>query len=197
MSGSVPPPPGPDDAVVTPGLDNPVPDTSPIVPADRTDEPEPAPTTGASAAGKKPVDVRPLIPALSVGITALHLVMTVVGVIVDADPVRNGVAVISVALFFLGAVSFIVAFVLAAGRSRYEDLWFGGAFFLTGGVVPARARTVLMGCLAVQCVVGLLGASLAPFTPVAFVVLVPLAAMGLMSLYGARWGEFSTKADQD
>lgn len=145
-----------------------------------------------------PHDDRPLHRGLlrsSIAITALHLVMTVIGVLSDASAVRNTVAVVSVVLFFVGSLAFMAAFVIAAGRSRYEELWFGGAFFLTGGVTPKRARTILMICLAVQCVVGLVGASLAPFTPVAFSVLVPMSAMGLMSFYGSRWGEFSPKAE--
>ncbi len=212
MSEPAPPPPGPDDAVITPGIDNPAPARSTPSPAagNRTSgsnagssavsaDPGPeAPTTSTrSTRPRSAAEVRPALIAASLGITAILVAMTVVGLVSDADRVRNAVAVISVVCFFVGAIAFMVAFVLAAGRSRYEDLWFGGAFFLTGGVVPRRARTLLMASLGAQSVVGLLGASLAPFTPVAFVVLVPMAGMGLMSLYGARWGEFSPKPEGD
>ncbi len=133
----------------------------------------------------------------SVGATLVQLVTTVVGVVSDADRVRSAFAVVSVVLFFVGVVAFVIAFVIAAGRSRDEEVWFGGAFFLTGGVAAPRMRLLLLGSLAAQVVIGLVGASLAPFTALAFGVLVPLSGLGFLALYGARWGEFSPRTDHE
>lgn len=134
---------------------------------------------------------------LAVALTAVHAVATVLGVASSNSTIRDGVAVVSVVLFFVGAVAFSWAFVVAAGRSRYEDLWFGGAFFGTGGSIPSRDRRLLFMCLGAQCAIGLVGASLAPFTSVAFSVLVPMVGLGLLALYAAREGEFSPRADAD
>ncbi|MEZ5378983.1 MAG: hypothetical protein R2733_20970 [Acidimicrobiales bacterium] len=199
MTPTTPPSPDPDRTDIAPGVD-PASDAARAPGADGTDGIEPERVADGATSSTRPVSAAPVRPAIigaSIVVTVLHSIVTLAGVLSDADIVRNGVAVFSVVCFFVGAVAFGAAFVLAAGRSRYEELWFGGAFFLTGGVVPALARNRLAACLAVQCVVGLAGASLAPFTPVAFTVLVPLAGMGLMSLYGARWGEFSPKQEAD
>ncbi len=137
-----------------------------------------------------------MLPLVAIVATVLHVIVTVVAVAVDGVP-RTVLAVGAVGAFFVGAGAFAVAFVLAASRSRTEQLWFGGVFFLTGGVVPADVRRTLLGCLAAQVIVGLAGATLAPFTPVAFGVLVPLLGLGLVALEGARRGEFSPRPDSE
>ncbi len=139
----------------------------------------------------------PSLLRASAGATVVQLITTVFGVASDADIVRNAVALVSVALFFVGVVTFGIAFVIAAGRSREEAVWFGGAFFLSGGVAAPRMRTLLLACLAAQVVIGLVGASLAPFTALAFGVLVPLCGLGFLALYGARWGEFPPRVDRE
>lgn len=135
------------------------------------------------------------IPRFTVMVTVIHAVTTVIALAIEDPTVRGIVAAISVGFFFLGAAVFMVAFVLAAARSRGEALWFGGVFFLTGGVVDPSVRRLFWGSLAVQVVVGLAGAGLAPFTTLAFGVLVPLCGLGFMALHGARWGEFTPRTE--
>lgn len=155
---------------------------------------------GDSPIGDSHVEGRardPRILNLAIAITIIHAVVTGLGAASSNSTIRNAVAVVSVVLFFLGAIAFSWAFVVAAGRSRFENLWFGGAFFGSGGVIPPSDRRILLACLVAQCVVGVVGAGLAPFTSVAFSVLVPMAGLGLLALYGAREGEFSPRAEDD
>jgi hypothetical protein len=132
---------------------------------------------------------------IAVLVTALHLISSGLGLLDAATALTISVS-INVVLFLVGAVVFTVAFVLAAGRSRDEELWFGGVFFLTGEVVAASHRRLLFICLGVQVVVGLTVAALRPFTAAAFAVLVPLLGLGLIALYGARYGRFPARTVQ-
>lgn len=133
---------------------------------------------------------RLLVAAMTV--TVLHIVASGLGLIDSIATLTVSVAV-NLSLFLVGSVVFVVAFFVAANRSRTEDVWFGGAFFLNGGVAPAAHRRVLFFCVAVQIVVGLGVAALRPFTASAFSVLVPILGMGMVALYGARFGRFSDK----
>lgn len=129
---------------------------------------------------------------VAVAVTMLHLVATGLGF---ATARTAGVlsGVINVGLFLVGVVLYVASFLLTAGRSRTEDIWFGGAFLLTGGVVPATHRKLLLGCVAAQIVTGLIGASLRPFTVLAFAVLPPLLGLAIVAFYGARFARFDTK----
>jgi hypothetical protein len=69
----------------------------------------------------------------------------------------------------------------------------GGVFFPGSDVVPAPAVRVLRLCLLAQVVVAVAAAAVRPFTPAAFAVLVPMLGIGLMALYGARYGRFPAK----
>jgi len=96
-------------------------------------------------------------------------------------------------LFVVGCGAFLWAYAVAVGRSRYEVLTMGGVFFPGRDVVPAGAVRVLRLCLLAQVVVAVVAASVRPFTPSAFAVLVPMLGVGLMALYGARYGRFPAK----
>ncbi|HZM43094.1 MAG TPA: hypothetical protein VFB94_28450 [Acidimicrobiales bacterium] len=96
-------------------------------------------------------------------------------------------------LFVVGCGAFLWAYAVAVGRSRYEVLTMGGVFFPGRDVVPAVAVRVLRLCLLAQVVVAVVAASVRPFTPSAFAVLVPMLGVGLMALYGARYGRFPAK----
>jgi hypothetical protein len=133
---------------------------------------------------------RLLVAAMTV--TVLHIVAAGLGLI-DSIATLTVSVVVNLSLFLVGSVVFVVAFFVAASRSRTEDVWFGGAFFLTGGVAPVAHRRVLFFCVAVQTVVGLGVAALRPFTASAFSVLVPILGMGMVALYGAQFGRFSEK----
>jgi hypothetical protein len=100
---------------------------------------------------------------------------------------------VSLALFVVGAVAFAWGFVVAVGRSRYEVVTLGGLFFLGDGVAPADVRRALRVLLAVQVVVAVVAASIRPFTELAFGILAPMLGMGMLTLWGARYGEFAPK----
>ena len=69
----------------------------------------------------------------------LHLVATLASLAGDDGVVSLGVG-LNLVLFMAGIVAFVLAFVVAAGRSRNEAVWFGGAFLLNGGVVDPMPR---------------------------------------------------------
>jgi hypothetical protein len=96
-------------------------------------------------------------------------------------------------LFAAGCASFLWAYVLAIGRSRYEAVTMGGLFFLSDHVAPPDVTRLLRGALGVQVVVAVAVASVRPFTALAFSVLVPMLGLGLMALWAARHGRFPPK----
>lgn len=104
---------------------------------------------------------------------------------------------LDLALFVVGCGAFLWAYAVAVGRSRYEALTMGGVFFPGNDVVAAGAVRVLRLCLLAQVVVAVAAASVRPFTPAAFAVLVPMLGIGLMALYGARYGRFPAKDEPE
>ncbi len=93
-------------------------------------------------------------------------------------------------MFVVGSAMFMVAFVLAAGRSRDEQVTMAGVIWLSGAapVRTARAFRVLLG---LQVVVAVAAASIRPFTAVAFGILAPMYGLGTMALHAARKGDFA------
>ncbi|CAN5183122.1 hypothetical protein BH18ACT4_BH18ACT4_10820 [soil metagenome] len=108
----------------------------------------------------------------------------------DPDTFAVATAVVSCVLFAVGCAVFLWAYALAVGRSRSDSIGIGGLYFLAGDTAPRPVRTRLMIALAVQVVVAVAAASLRPFTPIAFGILVPMFGLGLAGLWGARHGEF-------
>jgi hypothetical protein len=104
---------------------------------------------------------------------------------------------LDLALFVVGCGAFLWAYAVAVGRSRYDALTMGGVFFPGSDVVPAGAVRVLRLCLLAQVVVAVVAAAVRPFTPAAFAVLVPMLGVGLMALYGARYGRFPAKDEPE
>jgi hypothetical protein len=97
--------------------------------------------------------------------------------------------VVSVVLFALGTAAFLAAYLTAIGRSRYDAIGMGGLFFLAGSAPAAVRRTMLLS-FAAEIVVAFVTASVRIYTPVAFGLLVPMYGLGVMGLWGARFGEF-------
>lgn len=98
--------------------------------------------------------------------------------------------------FAAGCGAFLWAYALAIGRSRYQTVTMGGAFFLSEGVAPPDVTRLLRGALGVQVVVAVAAASVRPFTALAFSVLVPMLGLGLMALWAARHGRFPAKPSE-
>jgi hypothetical protein len=106
--------------------------------------------------------------------------------------VAVSVAVFDLVLFALGVLAFIRTLLVAADRSRTEELSVAGIWFLAGA--PPPIRRWLLGCLAVQVAVALVTASLRPYTALAFGVLVPLYGLGLCGLWAVRSGSFPPRS---
>ncbi len=107
------------------------------------------------------------------------------------DPV-DAVAVyfaVSVALFVLGCALFMADLVLAAARSRDDEMGIGGLFFLAGSAPPG-VRRHLLGSFGVQVVVAVAAAALDPFTPLAVGTLVPIVGLAFCGLWAVRHGLF-------
>jgi hypothetical protein len=99
---------------------------------------------------------------------------------------------VSLAMLLLGSLAFLRTIFLAAERSRYETLSVAGLWLLSGSA-PMAVRRLLLGALAVQVVTALVGASVRPFTPLAFGVLAPVYGLGLCGLWAAIAGAFPAK----
>lgn len=128
--------------------------------------------------------------------TVLFTVTAVVAVFVDSA--RGVAAVVALGLFFLGILAFFAAYFRAVLRSRSEVLGVGGIYFLSGSA-PRNVRVILLGSIAVQVVVGIVTASVTasirPFTPLAFGLLVPMYGLGVAGLWGAFHGKYPERPD--
>ncbi len=106
------------------------------------------------------------------------------------------VAVFDLVLFALGMLAFVRTLLVAAQRSRTEELSVAGIWFLAGSA-PRDVRLWLLGSLAAEVVIALVAASLRPYTAVAFGVLVPLFGLGLTGLWAVRSGTFPPRTSPD
>ena len=130
---------------------------------------------------------------LSWSVSAVFTVLAVAAVVVDAF-VALFVAV-SLVMFAVGCVVFVLAFLRAVDRSRTETIGIGGLYF-GAGTAPGRVQAVLMGSLAVEVVVAVTVAILRPYTALAFGTLAPMYALGLAGLWVALFGVFPTRAPE-
>lgn len=99
-------------------------------------------------------------------------------------------AVLSCVLFAVGTGGLLWGYALGVSRSRVDLVSIGGLFFLAGDTAPAQVRRPFRVALAVEIVAVVAAASVRPYTEVAFGVLAPMFAMGLMGTWGGRYGEF-------
>jgi hypothetical protein len=106
-------------------------------------------------------------------------------------------AAVSGLLFAVGTGALLWAYALGVSRSRAVEVTLAGLFFLAGGAAPPDVARRFRIALAVQVVVVVAAAaatfSRSPWVP--FGVLAPMFGLGLMSVYGGRFGVFTAKAD--
>ena len=105
-------------------------------------------------------------------------------------------AVVSGALFFVGAGLMALGFWNGIQRSRVEDVTLIGLAAISKTHVPARVRNVLWAMVVLQTVVTLLFASLRPFTQQAFGILAPTFGLGVAILWSSRFGSFHTRNER-
>ena len=165
---------------------NPEPDVS------STGTPPPPPPGGALAPVGHPLGV--LVRRAVVVLVPVHLAASLCSLSADTTVATSGV-IVNLLLFALGLVGFVAAFLVAAGRSRHEFVWFGGAFLLTGGSVAASDRRVFHAAIAAQIVIAFVIAGVRPFTSAAFAVLAVLAPFALTAWFGSRHGHFPPRPD--
>ncbi len=137
------------------------------------------------------------VPMAEVTASVAGTVVFVVAAVLGAawpDELAVVAVAVDLVLFFVGLVLFGLSFVLAASRSRHDEMSVAGLWFLAGDVAPTRVRRLLLGALGVQVVVGVATASVRPFSGLAFGVLVPTYGLALVGMWAARHGRFPRRA---
>jgi hypothetical protein len=99
-------------------------------------------------------------------------------------------AIVSCVLFAVGTGGLLWAYALGVSRSRNDLINIPGLFFLGAGAAPKEVRRPLRVALAVEVVAVVAAAAVRPYTEVAFGILAPMFAMGLMGTWGGRYGTF-------
>lgn len=127
--------------------------------------------------------------------TGVFVVTAVMAAIApDAMEVVN--AVVAGVLFTIGAGAFLWAFAVAVSRSRTDAVHVPGVFFLSG-TAPKTVRIRLWIPLLVEIVVAVATAAIRPYSDLAFGILAPVYGLGLMGLWGAKYGEFPPRPDAE
>ena len=104
-------------------------------------------------------------------------------------------AVLSGLLFTVGSGAMLWGYALGVSRSRTLVVTLPGLFFLAGGAAPPDVRRRFQLALAVEVVVVVVAALIRPDTEMAFGVLAPVFGLGLMAMWGGRFGSFTARAD--
>lgn len=102
-------------------------------------------------------------------------------------------AVVSSVLFAVGTGALLWAYALGVSRSRTDAVTIPGLFFLAGGVAPDDVRKPFRIALAVEVVAVVAAAAVRPYSQVAFGILAPMFALGLMSMWAGRHGSFGPR----
>lgn len=129
-----------------------------------------------------------LLNLTALGTGALVVTSTAAAALPDTFGVVH--AALSCGLFVTGTGGLLWAYWLGVARSRTEDVNLGGLFFLSAPAAPHRERRRFRLALIVEIVVVVAAAAMRPFTVVAFGVLAPMFALGLMGLWGGRHAVF-------
>ena len=99
-------------------------------------------------------------------------------------------AALSLVLFAVGTGALLWAYALGVSRSRLDLVTVPGLFFLAGDVAPAPTRRALRVATVIEVIAVVAAASIRPYTEVAFGILAPMFGLGLMGVWGGRYGEF-------
>lgn len=118
------------------------------------------------------------------------LVLTSAAAAVAPDALAVVHVGLSLALFVIGTGALLWAYALGISRSRTDLVSIPGLFLLASPAAPAPTRRTFYLALAVQVIAVVIAASVRPFSEVAFGILAPMYGLGLMALWGARYGEF-------
>lgn len=152
----------------------------------------PGATDGPSEAN--PTQGSRIILVSRVGTVAF--VVTATAAVIDGDLFGLVAVAVDLVLFLIGCVVFLWAFGVAVNRSRTDAIGIGGLYFLQGSA-PRQVQVALLVPFGVQVVVALVTAGLRPFTSLAFGVLVPMFGLAQAGLWGARYGHFGSRSDDE
>ena len=100
---------------------------------------------------------------------------------------------LSLVLFVVGTGALLWAYALGVSRSRTDLMSVPGLFFLAGNAAPASTRRAFRVAVAVEVVAVVAAASIRPYTEVAFGILAPMYGLGLMGVWGGRYGAFPSR----
>ncbi len=109
--------------------------------------------------------------------------------VVDPDRLGGLAAGVSLVLFAVGCVAFLVAYARAVVRSQAEEISVAGLFGLSGSAPKAVQRSLLLS-VGAQTAIVVTAASIRPFTALAFGILAPVYGVGVAGLWGAAHGTF-------
>jgi hypothetical protein len=104
-------------------------------------------------------------------------------------------AILSGLLFVVGTGAMLWGYALGVSRSRTLVVTLPGLFFLASGTAPPDVRRRFHMALAVEVVAVVAAALVRPDTEVTFGVLAPVFGLGLMAMWGGRFGSFPARAD--
>ena len=111
--------------------------------------------------------------------------VTAIPVALGVDAFDDPAVAVALGLFFASLVVWGWAFVVAAVRTTRGDDVQVMSLFLLEGRVPSRVRFLLYGSLVVCLAITIASAAANPFG-----VLVPMWPLGLVGLWGARYGVY-------
>jgi len=120
--------------------------------------------------------------------TALLVVTSGAGAI-DPHPLDVPALVVALVLFFGGIVAFFAAYVIAIGRSRESEIGIAAVFGLAG-CAPRAVQVRLYASLAVAIAASVATAAARLHSVLAFGILANMWPLGMMGLWGARYGAF-------
>ena len=125
--------------------------------------------------------------------TAALVLVTIVASVAESDVTDGLNLVVSLLLLAGGCIAFAVGFLKAVGRSRTDDISMAGLFYLTGSA-PIVVRRAFLGLWFLQIAVA--AVSVVTVHP-PFGVLAPLWGIGLIPVWGSRYGVFPPRPVAD
>ena len=102
-------------------------------------------------------------------------------------------AALSGVLFVIGTGALLWAYALGVSRSRAVVVTLPGLFFLGAGAAPPDISRRFRIALAAEVVAVVAAASIRPYSIVAFGILAPMFGLGLMGVWGGRYGAFPAR----
>lgn len=130
-------------------------------------------------------------------------------VLAAAVPLRDGRSMqiafgaTSMALFAIGAVGCLWAYVSALDRSRTDEIGVANLFLLTGATAPRPLKRAMSALLAIQVVLAVVGAGIgaagltgSQVNALAFGILVPMFGLAMNALWAVRHGRFGPRLDR-